>query len=112
MSISKITKGTYILNNSGDRVTLVEAADPLQGTCLKLTGDTVYRSVPVTADSWNTFMPILGNWLFSTEGTVETVSNIGWVCPVNKSILIHIPAGKTTLYYSGSADFGYLIELA
>lgn len=126
MPVSKITKGEYILDNSGERVTLVEAADPSHGTCIVMADG--FTSRTVVADTWYVFTACYyilhdaiskNNVLFSTEGAVATTANIDWVCPSGQSILIHIPVGKTTLYYDSDAltaapnnVYGYLRKLA
>lgn len=122
MGVSKITKGEYILDNSGERVTLAEAVDPSHGTGIRVYDG--FTSGGVTADTWYIFTAfsypeIQNNVLFSTEGAVSTPANVDWVCPGGQSILIYIPAGKTTLYWDSDAlaaapnnTYGYLRKLA
>lgn len=122
MAVSKITKGEYILDNSGERVTLPETADPSHGTCIRMTDG--FTSKNVSADTWYIFTAVWiptvqNNVLFSTEGAVSTIANIDWVCPGGTSVLIHIPVGKTILYYDSDAlasapndIYGYLRKLA
>ena len=129
MGVSKITKGEYILDNSGERVTLGEAVDPEHGTCIAIIDG--FSSRAVSADTWYIFTAVYyinkpedvvstkNNVLFSTEGVVSTQANIDWVCPMGRTILMHIPAGKTTLYYDSDAGgeapnniYGYLRKLA
>lgn len=39
--------------------------------------------------------------LVSITGVTSTAANIEWVCPTDKTIIIKIPLGKTTLYFEG-----------
>lgn len=51
--------------------------------------------------------------LFSTTDVTSTAANIEWVCPKDSQIIIHVPIGKTTLYFEGdtSTQKIYIVRL-
>ena len=40
--------------------------------------------------------------LLGITGVTSTAANVEWICPLDSTIVIKIPLGKTTLYFEGT----------
>jgi hypothetical protein len=106
----------FLSDNAGHRVPPADAPDPVQGTGQLLTNG--------TADADTTATVVGGKrYVFTSMATgafyfgilaVTTPANVAWVCPLEKAVIIVIPAGVTTLHYATDTNDGkgYLRELS
>lgn len=97
----------YLSDNSGNRVPPTpDMVNPVAGS-----GQTVATG---TAGDDKTFTVVAGAMyaitgidtavLMGITGVTSTPANIEWVAGINRTIIIQIPVGKTTLYFEGTAD--------
>lgn len=98
---------TYLSDNSGNRV----PPHPGEADPTAASGQTVATG---TAGDDKTFTVVAGAVyaltgigtavLCSITGVTSTAANIEWVAPADTTIIIKIPAAKTTLYFEGDTS--------
>lgn len=107
----------YSCDNGGNRIPPdVNACDPVAAS-----GQTVATG---TAGDDKTFTVVGGARyaitgvstavLLSITGVTSIAANIEWAAPINTTIIVKIPEGKTTLYFEGTVNTTnvYLRKLA
>ena len=108
----------YSSDNSGNRVPPTpNMGDPVAVSGVTLTDATIggEHTTTVVGGARYSFTCIeKTGMVFGIAACHASAPNILWVCPVNKTIIIAIPIGITSLYYNGleNAVVGYLRKLA
>lgn len=106
----------FLSDNSGHRVPPADAPDPVQGTGQLLTNASADTdtSATVVGGKRYVFTSMKTGAFYFGVADVTTPANVAWVCPLEKTIIIVIPAGVTTLHYATDTinGKGYLRELS
>ncbi len=105
----------YLSDNAGHRVPPADAPDPVAASGQTLTHGAALanQTATVMAGAKYAFTSMLtGGFIFGVA-TTATAANIIWACPIYKTIIIVIPAGKTTLHWATNVidGAGYLRRL-
>jgi hypothetical protein len=105
----------YLSDNIGNRVPpgCVSGA-PVAATGQTLTATTAGTDYTATVKAGKTYQVIatVGNLLMGIA-SVATAANIIWFVPLDHARVFTMPAGYTTLYFTGSANstVAYLVEM-
>ena len=108
----------YLSDNSGNRVALPNTVNPVAASGVTLDAGRDVAGTKTVVGGTRYIITTVGvagaRWLFSITGVLTTAANIEWVCGENRSIIIKIPEGVTTLYYlqKDKAGYGYMRTLA
>ncbi len=108
---------TFLSDNGGNRVPPADSPNPHAtpaGQRLQADQWETGKSATVVAGATYAFTAMRGGGFFFGLAAVSTVANIGWACPLRGTVIIVIPEGNTTLYYSAESNNGngYLRRLS
>lgn len=98
---------TYLSDNSGNRVPPdPNLVNPVAASGITKATGTAGDDLTstVVAGAMYAVTGVDTGVLLSITGATSTPANIEWVAPINTTIIVQIPVGKTTLYYEGTAS--------
>jgi hypothetical protein len=99
-------EATYILDNSGNKISMPDTADPVAASGITLSTGTAGDDVTQTLVSGQLYAvtPVDTVILASATGVTSTAANIEWAFASNVTSIFRMPIGKTTLYFEGSVS--------
>jgi hypothetical protein len=98
---------TKLNNSAGQKADLVACVKPVLASGVILTAGTAndpYTQTVVAGKRYLLTSNGVGVMWFSVTGVVSTAANIEWCLPKNGQVIIEVPVGKTTLYFSGNTN--------
>ena len=99
-----MTGYVYLNDNNGNKVCHPDTADPIAASGQTKASGTAGDDLTLTVVAGATYaLTGVGTAVLAgITGVTSTAANIEWVAPIDKTIIIHIPREKTTLYFEGT----------
>lgn len=86
----------------------VFATSPIEGETQRLTHGTANTdaSVGVVPGATYVFTSLVTGGFYFGLADTQTAINVRWICGLNQTVLIKIPAGEATLHYATAVNSG------